>query len=57
MRSFWQSERGIKRSVYAMVSIAVALITLGGSAETWWILGVGVWVLITAFLIELIYRP
>lgn len=38
-------------------SIAVALIALGASTGTWWVLGVGVWVLNAAFLTELIYRP
>ena len=57
MRSLWQSERGTRRAVNATMLIAVALIALGGSTDTWWVLGVGVWVLIAAFLTELIYRP
>ncbi|MEI5034951.1 hypothetical protein RB201_26575 [Streptomyces sp. S1A(2023)] len=47
----------MRRAVHAMVLIAVALIALGASTGTWWVLGVGVWVLIAAFLTELIYRP
>lgn len=36
---------------------ATAMITAGVATEWWWLLGIGVWTVIVAFLTELIYRP
>ncbi|MCY0953621.1 hypothetical protein OG756_35375 [Streptomyces sp. NBC_01310] len=36
---------------------AAVLVTAGVLAEWWWLIGIGVWMLIAAFLLEMIYRP
>ncbi|MCY0928975.1 hypothetical protein OTB20_22715 [Streptomyces sp. H27-H1] len=33
------------------------LVAGGAAAAWWWLLGIGVWMIIAAFLMELIYRP
>ncbi|MGA4799715.1 hypothetical protein [Streptomyces lavendulocolor] len=51
------SQRGMRRLVIALTMLAVVLVVSGALAGWLWLTGIGVWVLITAFLLELIYRP
>ncbi|MGW0773523.1 hypothetical protein ACWD01_07650 [Streptomyces sp. NPDC002835] len=51
------NDSGVRRTVLALTLIATALLVCGFLADSVWILGVGVWMVIVAFLIEMIYRP
>ncbi|MER5227142.1 hypothetical protein [Streptomyces flaveus] len=50
-------ERGMRRIVAALTLLAVALFAGGALADWLWLLGLGAWVLIVAFMIEMIYGP
>ncbi|WP_167367951.1 hypothetical protein [Streptomyces agglomeratus] len=50
-------DRGMRRIVVGLALSAVALAVAGGLADWLWLMGIGAWALIAAFLIELIYRP
>ncbi|MDJ0463831.1 hypothetical protein [Streptomyces sp. H27-C3] len=50
-------ESGMRRIVIALTLSAVALVAAGGLTDRMWLLGLGVWALIAAFMIEMIYRP
>lgn len=43
--------------IIGLTSGGMALIAAGVVAEWWWLLGIGVWMIIAAFLLEMIYRP
>ncbi|MFD3761068.1 hypothetical protein [Streptomyces sp. NPDC058622] len=47
----------MRRRILTLTLVAAAMAAAGAVAGWWWLLGIGVWVLITAFLIEMIYRP
>lgn len=49
--------RGLRRTEYTLFLAAVLLLAAGAASESWWLLGMGAWVLITGGLIEMIYRP
>ncbi|WP_179166814.1 hypothetical protein [Streptomyces sp. CB03238] len=51
------ADQGIRRMVYALTGTAVILIAVGVPTRQMWLLGLGAWVLIGAFLVEMIYRP
>ncbi|WP_160159714.1 hypothetical protein [Streptomyces sp. WAC05374] len=51
------SQRGMRRIIVALTMLAVALVAAGALAGWLWLVGIGAWLLITAFLLELIYRP
>ncbi|MFI6808111.1 hypothetical protein ACIBO6_24360 [Streptomyces luteogriseus] len=51
------TDQGMKRTFYALLLTATALFATGVFTGTLWLLGIGAWVLIGAFLIEMIYRP
>lgn len=50
-------DSGIRRIIAALAILAVALITAGFVLDTIWLYGIGAWALITAGLLEVIYRP
>ena len=50
-------ERQMRRWIIALTICAAALVAAGAAAGWWWLLGTGVWALIAAFLLEIIYRP
>lgn len=52
-----EGDRGIRRMIYALTLAAATLAAAGGLTNAIWLIGVGVWALIAAFLIEMIYRP
>jgi hypothetical protein len=51
------NDRGVRRVVLLLTLIATAVLVGGFLTESVWLLGVGGWVVIVAFLIEMIYRP
>ncbi|MFD3805480.1 hypothetical protein ACFWTC_18085 [Streptomyces sp. NPDC058619] len=59
----WLPNRGIRRAtlVLGVAGVAgvagVTVITTGAVLEALWLLGIGVWAIITAMMIELVYRP
>ncbi|MFJ3974214.1 hypothetical protein [Streptomyces sp. NPDC090021] len=50
-------DRGIRRTVVALGAAGLTVITAGAVLDALWLLGIGVWGLIAAMLIELVYRP
>ncbi|WP_179381925.1 hypothetical protein [Streptomyces sp. SA15] len=50
-------ERSMRRIVAALTLLAVALVAGGALADWLWLLGLGAWVLIVAFMIDMIHRP
>ncbi|MEU9086602.1 hypothetical protein [Streptomyces sp. NPDC048357] len=50
------SDRAIRRTVLALAAAGLALVTTGAAIDALWLLGIGVWALIAAMVIELVYR-
>ncbi|WP_159042579.1 hypothetical protein [Streptomyces sp. IGB124] len=50
-------ERQMRFKIISLALGGAAMIAAGATAEWWWLLGIGVWVLVAAFLVEMIYRP
>ncbi|MCD9899129.1 hypothetical protein LUR56_01250 [Streptomyces sp. MT29] len=57
MRDTWGPDRGVLVAVRVSGSVGLTGITAGALSSTMWIVGAGVWAMIAAFLIELVYRP
>ncbi|MEJ8642048.1 hypothetical protein WKI68_12335 [Streptomyces sp. MS1.HAVA.3] len=53
----WRPDRGIRRTVLALGAAGLAVIASGALLEALWLLGLGVWAVIAAMVIELVYRP
>ncbi|MFD3554357.1 hypothetical protein [Streptomyces goshikiensis] len=53
----WPPDRGIRRTVLALGAAGLTVIATGVVLDVLWILGIGVWAVITAMVIELVYRP
>ncbi|MEU6707836.1 hypothetical protein [Streptomyces wuyuanensis] len=53
----WLPDRGIRRTVRVLAVAGLILIAAGAFLGTMWLLGIGVWAMITAIGIELVYRP
>lgn len=47
----------MRRIVAALLLLALALVTASAFTDWLWLIGLGAWALIAAFLIEMIYRP
>ncbi|MEU9378531.1 hypothetical protein AB0D94_32920 [Streptomyces sp. NPDC048255] len=50
-------DRRMRLRIIVLTLGAAAMITAGLATEWWWLLGIGVWTVIVAFLMEMIYRP
>ncbi|MFD4246801.1 hypothetical protein ACFWP3_35200 [Streptomyces sp. NPDC058525] len=50
-------DRAIRRAVLGLGSGGLAVIATGAYLDALWLLGLGVWAVIVAMLIELVYRP
>ncbi|MFC9820484.1 hypothetical protein ACFWG6_35390 [Streptomyces erythrochromogenes] len=50
-------ERRMRLKIISLALCGAAVIAAGATAQWWWLLGIGVWVLVAAFLMEMIYRP
>ncbi|MFJ3722859.1 hypothetical protein ACIPYQ_09850 [Streptomyces sp. NPDC090045] len=57
MTSDWLPDRGIRRTVLALGAAGLTVIATGAVLEALWLLGIGVWVVMAAMGIELVYRP
>ncbi|MFD9366685.1 hypothetical protein ACFWA6_03100 [Streptomyces sp. NPDC060020] len=51
------SDRTVRRTVLALAASGLAVITTGAALDALWLLGIGVWALIAAMVIELVYQP
>ncbi|WP_158754321.1 hypothetical protein [Streptomyces sp. NRRL F-2580] len=52
-----RSDRTVRRTVLALAAAGLAVITTGAALDALWLLGIGVWALIAAMVIELVYQP
>ncbi|MGW1767711.1 hypothetical protein ACWCQL_27125 [Streptomyces sp. NPDC002073] len=50
-------DRRIRRTVLALGAVGLAVIATGAVLDALWLLGIGVWCVIAAMVIELVYRP
>ncbi|MFD6912238.1 hypothetical protein ACFWB2_10490 [Streptomyces virginiae] len=50
-------DRSIRRTVLALGAAGLTVIAVGAVLDALWLLGIGVWGVIVAMLIELVYRP
>ncbi|MDG9703240.1 hypothetical protein [Streptomyces sp. DH37] len=50
-------DSGIRRTIAALAVTAVVLVTAGFVLDAVWLFGIGAWSLITAGLLEVVYRP
>ncbi|MEU4120876.1 hypothetical protein [Streptomyces virginiae] len=53
----WLPDRRIRRAILALGAAGLTVIATGALLEALWLLGLGVWAVITAMVIELVYRP
>ncbi|MFF3013690.1 hypothetical protein [Streptomyces sp. NPDC057939] len=57
MTTSWGPDRGVRRAVLAVGSGGLTVIGAGLVLDALWLLGCGVWGVIVAFAVEVIYRP
>ncbi|MCX4807724.1 hypothetical protein ACFWWM_12495 [Streptomyces sp. NPDC058682] len=50
-------DRAKRRTLLALAAAGLTLIAAGAALDALWLLGIGVWGVIAAMLIELVYRP
>ncbi|MER5417171.1 hypothetical protein [Streptomyces virginiae] len=50
-------DRAIRRTVLALTAAGLILIATGAVLDALWLLGIGVWGVIAAIVIELVYQP
>ncbi|MFI1279451.1 MULTISPECIES: hypothetical protein [unclassified Streptomyces] len=50
-------DRAMHRTVLVLAAAGLTLIATGAVLDALWLLGIGVWGVITAIAIELVYRP
>ncbi|MFJ1566325.1 hypothetical protein ACIOG8_19225 [Streptomyces erythrochromogenes] len=53
----WRPDRAVRRTVLALAAAGLTVIATGAILDTLWLLGIGVWAVIAAMAIELVYRP
>ncbi|MER5760598.1 hypothetical protein [Streptomyces sp. NPDC002082] len=53
----WLPDRGIRRTVLALGAVGLSVIATGVALDLLWLLGIGVWGVIGAMAVELVYRP
>ncbi|MGW2582250.1 hypothetical protein ACWCYZ_13075 [Streptomyces virginiae] len=53
----WRPDREIRRTVLALGVAGLTLIATGAVLDALWLLGIGVWGVIAAMVVELVYRP
>ncbi|WP_329097303.1 hypothetical protein [Streptomyces sp. NBC_01439] len=53
----WLPDCGIRRAILALGAAGLTVIATGALLEALWLLGLGVWAVIAAMMIELVYRP
>ncbi|MGY4387905.1 fatty acid desaturase [Streptomyces sp. TE12347] len=50
-------DRAVRRTVLVLGAAGLTVIATGAILDALWLLGIGVWALIAAMVIELVYRP
>ncbi|MFJ6479738.1 MULTISPECIES: hypothetical protein [unclassified Streptomyces] len=50
-------DRTVRRAVLVLAAAGLTLIATGAALDALWLLGIGVWAVIAAIVIELVYRP
>ncbi|MFB6558329.1 hypothetical protein ACFCYH_05335 [Streptomyces sp. NPDC056400] len=50
-------DRAMRRTVLVLAAAGLTLIAAGAALDALWLLGIGVWGVIAAIAIELVYRP
>ncbi|WP_405527398.1 hypothetical protein OG592_06645 [Streptomyces avidinii] len=53
----WCPDRAVRRTVLALGAAGLTVIAAGAILDALWLLGIGVWAVIAAMVIELVYRP
>lgn len=53
----WRPDRAVRRTVLALGAAGLTVIATGAILDALWLLGIGVWAVIAAMVIELVYRP
>ncbi|MCM1973038.1 MULTISPECIES: hypothetical protein [unclassified Streptomyces] len=53
----WRPDRGIRRTELALGAAGLTFVAAGAALDFLWLLGIGVWGVIAAMVIELVYRP
>ncbi|MFJ6411140.1 hypothetical protein ACIQK9_37055 [Streptomyces hydrogenans] len=51
------ADHTVRRRSLGLAAGAVLISALGATTDNLWLLGIGSWLLITAVLLELVYRP
>lgn len=52
-----RADRGIRTTVIALGAAGLTVIAAGAVLDVLWLLGIGVWGVIAAMVLELVYRP
>ncbi|MGA5192635.1 hypothetical protein [Streptomyces exfoliatus] len=47
----------MRSRIISLMIGSVVLVTAGALIDSWWLIGVGAWMLIAVGLLEMIYRP
>ncbi|MYV74745.1 hypothetical protein GT352_12510 [Streptomyces sp. SID1046] len=53
----WRPDRAVRRTVLVLGAAGLTVIATGAILDALWLLGIGVWAVIAAMVIELVYRP
>ncbi|MEY2231636.1 hypothetical protein OG572_05820 [Streptomyces virginiae] len=53
----WRPDRAVRRTVLVLGAAGLTVIATGAILDAMWLLGIGVWAIIAAMVIELVYRP
>ncbi|WP_166802752.1 hypothetical protein [Streptomyces sp. ICN441] len=53
----WPPDRAMRTATLVLGGVAVLLVAVGAAAGAMWMVGAGVWAVIAAVGIELVYRP
>ncbi|MGC4976929.1 hypothetical protein ACLQ2D_28970 [Streptomyces sp. DT199] len=53
----YRPDRGIRRMQYVLLVLMAALGTAGFLTDSMWLWGLAAWALLSAGLIEMVYRP
>ncbi|WP_167455455.1 hypothetical protein [Streptomyces tirandamycinicus] len=57
MMPTWPPDRAMRTATLVLGGVAVLLVAVGAAAGAMWMVGAGVWAVIAAVGIELVYRP
>ncbi|MFE9933101.1 hypothetical protein [Streptomyces sp. NPDC005533] len=52
-----RSDRTVRRTVPALAVVGLGVTTAGAALDAMWLLGMGVWALIAAMVIDIVHQP